>query len=135
MIYARHPEYSTGKANSQDLWYAFRAAHPYVALFMKAYESAEPQNCLPLQAADLWSYELGHHFEVIRPAGLTPRFPFRRFVEMGLNYSFAHNFITLTDEHGQFGIGKMAQVQQWREINLYEPGFTNLRRVASARSA
>ena len=35
-----------------------------------------PQEEIPLQAADLWAYELGHHHRSIRPAGRPMRWPF-----------------------------------------------------------
>jgi len=37
-------------------------------------------DCTPLQAADLWAYELGHHFERIRPDERPARWAFREFV-------------------------------------------------------
>jgi len=100
MVYAYHPEHSHGRGNSEELWQAFRRGNPIIAHFMESYGSAEPKDCTPLQAADLWAYELGHHFEVIRSAGMEPRWPFKQFVEMGLKHSFTHNFITLHDRKG-----------------------------------
>ena len=94
---------------------------------MHAYVSEIPQDCTPLQAADLWAYELGHHFERIRPEGKPARWAFKEFAKMGLNYDFTHNFITYHDASGVHGIGRMACVQQWKEISLYRPGF--IRRV------
>jgi hypothetical protein len=125
MVYAHHPEYSDGLANARDLWQAVRRANPIVSVSMEAYQSGTPQNCIPLQAADLWAYELGHHFEVIRPGKKKPRWPFQQFVKMGLNYSFAHDFITFRDAQGIHGLGLMSRVQQWHEIALYEPGYVD----------
>ena len=126
MVYAHHPEHSQGLANSRDLWLAMRTANHTVSFFMEAYESSTPRTCLPLQAADLWAYELGHHFDVIRPARKEPRWAFQRFVEMGLNYErFGHNFITYRDKNGENGLGEMARVQHWTEITLSEPGFVS----------
>jgi len=125
MVYAHHPEHSEGLANSRDLWQALRKGNPIVSFAMEAYESNTPQNCNPLQAADLWAYELGHHFEVIRPTKRQPRWPFQQFVEMGLNYSFTHDFITYSDARGKHGLGLMSRVQQWHEIALYEPGYVD----------
>lgn len=118
MMYAHHPEHSVGLANTEDLWHFVRKYNPIIAWFMESYVSGEPKEHSPLQAADLWAYELGHHFEVIRPAKKKPRWPFQQFVEMGLNYSFTHDFITYQDATGLNGLGLMSRVQRWKEISL-----------------
>jgi hypothetical protein len=123
MVYAQHPEHSSGLANTRLLWNAIREHNRIVAFSMQSYVSETPMDCTPLQAADLWAYELGHHFERIRPEGKPPRWAFREFVKMGLNYSFTHNFITYHGASGVNGIGRMACVQHWQEISLYRPGF------------
>jgi len=123
MVYADHPEHSNGLANTRKLWEAMREHNQLVALVMQSHVSESPKDCTPLQAADLWAYELGHHFERIRPEGKPPRWAFRQFVEMGLNYSFTHNFITYHGASGVNGIGRMACVQHWQEISLYQPGL------------
>ncbi len=123
MVYAHHPEHSDGLASTRKLWDAMREHNRIVALMMQSYVSETPKDCTPLQAADLWAYELGHHFERIRPEGRPPRWAFRQFVKMGLNYSFTHNFVTCHGASGVNGIGQMACVQHWQEISLYRPGF------------
>jgi hypothetical protein len=125
MVYAHHPEHSNGLSSTKHLWEAMRKHDRTVALFMQEYISDTPKDCTPLQAADLWAYELGHHFERIRPQGKPPRWAFREFVRMGLNYSFTHNFITYHGASGVHGIGRMACVQHWQEISLYRPGFVS----------
>lgn len=126
MVYAHHPEHSNGLASTRKLWEAIREHNQIVALFMQSYVSETPSSCTPLQAADLWAYELGHHFERIRPLGNKPRWPFRQFVGLGLNYKFTQDFISYHDKHGLSGLGKMSQVQRGGEIDLYKPGFTGL---------
>ncbi len=121
MMYAHHPEHSVGLANTEALWKSLRKHNPIIAWFMESYVSGEPTEHSPLQAADLWAYELGHHFQVIRPARKTPRWPFQQFVEMGLNYGFTHDFITYQDRTGLNGLGLMSRVQRWKEISLYAP--------------
>ena len=123
MVYAHHPEHSNGLSNTGSLWDALREHNRIVSLFMQAYVSETPADCTPLQAADLWAYELGHHFERIRPEGRRPRWAFQEFVKMGLDYSFTHNFITYHGASGVNGIGRMACVQHWKEASLYRPGF------------
>jgi hypothetical protein len=121
MMYARHPEHSRGVGSTKELWEAVQKYNPIIASFMHSYQCGEPIEHSPLQAADLWAYELGHHFEVIRPARKAPRWPFKQFVEIGLNYKFTHDFITYHDATGINGLGRMSQVQRWREISLYQP--------------
>jgi Protein of unknown function (DUF3800) len=123
MVYAHHPEHSNGLASTRKLWDAMRENNRIVASVMQSYVSETPKDCTPLQAADLWAYELGHHFERIRPEGRPPRWAFQQFVKMGLNYSFTHNFLTYHGASGVNGIGQMARVQHWQEISLYRPGF------------
>jgi hypothetical protein len=126
MVFARHPEHSAGLANTARLWEAVRKHNPMVRLFMESYVCGQPQNYPGLQAADLWAYELRHHFEVIRPAERRPRWPFMQFVRLGLNYQFTHDFITYHDENGLSGLGKMSRVQRCGEIDLYKRGFVGL---------
>jgi len=121
MMYAHHPEHSDGLGSAEELWKAIRRHNPIIAQFMESYVCGEPIEHTPLQAADLWAYELGHHFEVIRPADKKPRWPFQQFVQMGLNYSFTHDFITYHDATGVNGLGLMSRAQRRREISLYGP--------------
>jgi hypothetical protein len=118
MVYAHHPEHSVGLANTEDLWHRLRRYNPIIAWFMESYVCGNPKDFLPLQAADLWAYELGHHFEIIRPAKKAHRWPFQQFVQMGLNYSFTHDFLTYHDATGLNGIGLMSRVQRCKEISL-----------------
>jgi hypothetical protein len=126
MVYAHHPEHSNGLSSTKHLWEKMRHHNPIVALFMQAYVSDMPKDCTPLQAADLWAYELGHHFERIRPLAKELRWPFRQFVALGLNFRFTHDFISYHDKHGLSGLGNMSRVQRLGEIDLYKPGFTGL---------
>lgn len=121
MVYAHHPEHSRGRGSAQELWRGFRDNNPMVSFSMESYVRGEPGDHFPLQAADLWAYELAHHFEVIRPARKAPRWPFQQFVQMGLNYSFTHDFITYHDAEGLNGLGRMSVMQRQKEISLYEP--------------
>jgi hypothetical protein len=126
MVYAHHPEHSGGLGNTGQLWEAVREYTPWIAMFMESYLSGQQSEYPGLQAADLWAYELRHHFDVIRPAGQKPRWPFIQFVGLGLNYDFTHDFISYHDEDGLSGLGKMSRVQRWGEIDLYKPGFVGL---------
>lgn len=126
MVYADYPEHSHGLANTHDLWDAVRKYNPMVGFFMESYVPGKPIDQPGLQAADLWAYELRHHFEVIRPAQKEPRWPFQQFVKLGLNYDSVQDFITYHDGHGRTGLGQMSRVQRLGEIDLYKPGFVGL---------
>jgi hypothetical protein len=123
MIYAHHPEHSVGLGNTAQLWDSVRKHNRMVAMFMESYQSAYPADHAGLQAADIWAYELRHHFDVIRPLARKPRWPFLQFVKLGLNYQFTHDFISHYDEEGLTGIGRMSRVQRLGEIDLFKPGY------------
>src|SRR6185437_13825312 len=78
-------------------------------LWSRMFRGNQPTS-LVCRAADLWAYELRHHFQVIRPAGKAARWPFQQFVKLGLNYDFVHDFITYHDENGPTGLGQMSRV-------------------------
>ncbi len=118
MVYAYHPEHSRGRASSEELWQAFRRWNPLIAPFMESYVSGEPKDHTPLQAADLWAYELGHHFERIRSAGRQTRWAFQQFAKMGLKDAFVHDFITLQDATGVNGLGRFSQVTRGTQLTL-----------------
>jgi Protein of unknown function (DUF3800) len=126
MVYAHHPEHSRGRGGTRQLWEALRKCNPTVSLFMEDYICSVQADEPGLQAADLWAYELRHHFEKIRPAGREPRWAFKQFVKLGLNYDFTHDFITYHTEHGPTGLGRWSRVTRLGEINLYSPGFVGL---------
>lgn len=126
MVYAHHPQHSRGRGSTRQLWDALRKYNPIVSMFMEDYVCDPLADEPGLDAADLWAYELRHHFEVIRPAGQEPRWPFKQFVKLGLNYEFTHDFVTFHDEHGANGLGKMSRVTRLGEIDLYRPGFVGL---------
>jgi uncharacterized protein DUF3800 len=126
MVYAHQPEHSVGLGNTSQLWDAVRKFNPMVAMFMESYQCGEQADHPGLQAADLWAYELRHHFQAIRPAARRPRWPFIQFVKLGLNYDFTHDFISYHDENGLSGLGRMSRVQRLGEVDLFKPGFVGL---------
>jgi hypothetical protein len=135
MVYAHHPEHSDGLGNTRKLWEAVRTHHPMIQQFMESYVCSEQTGQPGLQAADLWAYELRHHFQVIRPAARPARWPFQQLVKLGLNYEFTNDFITYHDENGVTGLGRMSRVQRWGEIDLYKPGFVGVHPRVSRRLA
>ncbi|HEV1993518.1 MAG TPA: DUF3800 domain-containing protein [Candidatus Acidoferrum sp.] len=126
MVYAHHPEHSRGRGNSEQLWDVYRRGNPILAPFMENYVGGQPKDHTPLQAADIWAYELGHHFERIRPSGKNPRWAYRQFVEMGVKAIYGHDFLTVNDAAGVHGVGAYSQATrgtQWngRVVESLEP--------------
>ena len=123
MTYAHHPEHSDGPGGVKHLWEAMRKNSPeFVSAFMGEYATDAPRDDPRLQAADLWAYQLGHHFEVVRPAGREPEYAFKHFVRMGLNYSYYdHDFITYAGASGFSGIGPQPRTHAGTELSLYKP--------------
>lgn len=94
MVYARLKKY-TGRA--EELWTAIKEHNKHLSFWMDSYAPGDPQDCTPLQAADFWAYELGHHFHTILPDGRKWRYPFQRFVEIGTKAQYGHQFFTYFD--------------------------------------
>lgn len=90
MVYAKLRKF-TSKA--EELWNAMRT-HTLVGNWMGSYTVGEPRDHTPLQAADLWAYELGHHFQKILPEGMAWRYPFRRLVHRAMLASQGHKFFS-----------------------------------------
>jgi hypothetical protein len=94
MVYAKRKKY-TGRA--EELWYAIKEHNRHLSFWMSSYTSGEPKDFTPLQAADFWAYELGHHFQTIIPEGRKWRYPFTRFYQLGMKAVFGHKFFTYFD--------------------------------------
>ncbi len=77
MVYAKLNKY-VGKA--EELWNALRIFNPMCGQFMNSFLADEPRTCSPLQAADIWAYELGHHFGRTLPLNKVWRWPFEAIV-------------------------------------------------------
>jgi hypothetical protein len=81
---------------AEELWHVMQEETP-LGNFMGSYRRGNPADCTPLQAADFWAYELGHHLHRILPEGRRWRRPFERFVHMGMRKSYGHRFFTYFD--------------------------------------
>ena len=90
MVYAKLKK-CTGKA--EVLWKEMRG-HTLLGNWMGCYTVGEPPDHTPLQAADLWAYELGHHFHKILPEGMKWRYPFRRLAQKAMMASQGHKFFS-----------------------------------------
>ena len=73
MIFARLPGFV---GRSGGLWDVIKKYNPHLRFWMGSFTTGEPKDYTPLQAADLWAYELGHHFRTIFPKGMEWRYPF-----------------------------------------------------------
>ncbi len=94
MVYAKQREFTGG---AEELWYAIKKHNPLVGYWMNSYTPAEPVDFTPLQTADLWAYELGHHFEYILPNAKDWRYAFERIVRLAIEVSAGHRFFTYLD--------------------------------------
>jgi hypothetical protein len=90
MVYAKLKKF-TGVA--EQLWYSMQEK-TFLGQMMGSFTRDDPGDCTPLQAADLWAYELGHHFQYILPNSKKWRYPFRRLVAMGTKMAFGSRFFT-----------------------------------------
>jgi hypothetical protein len=83
MVYAYHNEYGTNAGGrAEKLWHAIKKHYDH-GNRMGSYASSTPRDLAPLQAADLFAYELSHEFEnrVKRP-GDDMRWGLRQIVGM-----------------------------------------------------
>lgn len=94
MVYARQKEFS---GSAGQLWNVIKEHNPLLGFWMNSYTVAEPRERTPLQAADIWAYELGRHFEYVLPNKSEWRWAFRRFVQMAVKNSVGHRFFTYFD--------------------------------------
>ena len=92
MVYAAHGEFR----RAEDLWEAIKK-HNLVGHCMGSYSRGEPRDFTPLQAADLWAYELGHHFYHILPKGKEFRWPLRELLKIAVRTSVGQRFFTYFD--------------------------------------
>jgi hypothetical protein len=94
MIYAKQKEFKRCEA----LWHAIKESNAPVGHFMSSYTTGEPADYWPLQAADIWAYELGHHFEYIIPNGKPKRWAFKEFFQLCVANCAGHRFFTMLDK-------------------------------------
>jgi hypothetical protein len=90
MIYAKLRKF-TGVA--EELWHSMQGQTVH-GVTMSSYARGDPADHTPLQAADLWAYELGHHFHYILPNSKPWRHPFKRLVEMASKTTLSGTFLT-----------------------------------------
>ncbi len=83
MVYSYHPEYGTNNGGrAEQLWHIIKRSWD-LGHRMRSYASGMPSELCPLQAADLFAYELSHEFEnrLRRPKDKM-RWPLRQIVGM-----------------------------------------------------
>jgi len=110
MFYAKKNKY-TGKAIG--CWEGIKEANLYGA-WMGSFTPAEMIEQTPLQAADLWAYELGHHFECILPENRPWRYAHKRIVTHALRMGGGHRFFELCTR--KFMLGMLGELEE--EDNL-----------------
>jgi len=94
MTFARKDKY-VGKA--KECWNAIKLHHPLGGVLMGDFSVGEQSDDTPLQAADLWSYELGRHFRRPPLDPTKPRWPLGEFVRQASQRNNGHQFFTLCD--------------------------------------
>jgi len=67
MVYSHNEEFGTSRGNAEQLWFSMKGV-PAFGKFMQSYTSSTPEEKIPLQVADLFSYELCHEMEAITKA-------------------------------------------------------------------
>ncbi len=92
MIYAAGGQYK----HAQELWNAIRRYNLY-GYWMESISSGNPRTEIPLQAADIWAYELGHHFGYIIPKQKPFRWPFVQITNLAIQTSLGHKFFEYFD--------------------------------------
>ncbi len=100
MVYARQREYTT---KSMELWEAIKTYNLY-GHCMSSFAPGDPKDYTPLEAADLWAYELGRHFEYILPNDKKWRWPFREILQHALKKGGGHRFFQLCDKDFMLGV-------------------------------
>ena len=100
MVYACLRKYT---AKSMELWEAIKT-HNLYGHRMSSFAPGDPKDYTPLEAADLWAYELGKHFEYVLPNGRDWRLPFVEIVRYALKKGGGHKFFQLCDRDFMLGV-------------------------------
>jgi len=100
MIYARLRGY-TGRA--MELWEAIKQYNIY-GDWMSSFTAGDPKDYTPLEAADLWAYELGRHYEYILPKEEKWRWPFEQIIDHALRIGGGHKFFEFCDKGFMLGV-------------------------------
>jgi hypothetical protein len=82
MVYALNSEFGTERGLAEQLWHFVKRHYDY-GWRLGTYASATPEDLCPLQAADLFAYELCHEFENrIKRPDHRMRWPLRTIIRM-----------------------------------------------------
>lgn len=100
MVYARLKGY-TGKA--MELWHAVKEHNVYGSR-MSSFTPGNPKDYPPLQAADLWAYELGAYWHDKN------RWAFEEIVHHALKMAGGHKFFQLCDK--KFMLGALGELDE-----------------------
>lgn len=100
MVYARLKRYTS---RAEEIWDAIKAYNIY-GNWMSSFTPGDPTQYTPLEAADLWAYELGHHFEYIQPNARPWRWPLKEIVGYSMKKGGGHKFFELCDRRFMLGV-------------------------------
>jgi hypothetical protein len=91
MVYAKLRKF-TGPA--EELWNTMKAVN-MIGRWMGSYTPADPADCAPLQAADIWAYSLGHMRE--RGNKIEAQTALQIFVRLAMKATHGHHWFTYLD--------------------------------------
>jgi hypothetical protein len=91
MVYAKLRKF-TGPA--KELWNTMKAVN-MIGRWMSSYTAADPADCPPLQAADIWAYSLGHTGE--RGSRVEAQTALRFLVGLAMKATCGHHWFTYLD--------------------------------------
>lgn len=100
MVYAHLKGYT---AKAMELWCAIKE-HNIYGLGMGSFTPGDPKDYAPLQAADLWAYELGAYWHDKN------RWAFREIVHHALKMAGGHTFFQLCDR--KFMLGALGELDE-----------------------
>jgi hypothetical protein len=93
MVYAKLRKF-TGPA--EELWNTMKSV-TMIGRWMGSYSSAEPTECPPLQAADIWAYSIGHEGE--RGNKIEAQTAFATLLGLAMKATHGHHWFTYLDRN------------------------------------
>lgn len=93
MVYAKLRKFA---GPAEALWNAMKATN-MIGRWMGSYTAADPADCPPLQAADIWAYSLGHIGE--RGNKVEAQTALQVFIGLAMRAAHGHHWLTYLDRN------------------------------------